>query len=211
MRRFFQNQKCTANCLYFPEHYKIQEKWKEIKLEAIQTRQKGYVSNIKGDKFFKNIADDNWKKFYIKWYGNILPEARKMCPTICNILDKLPQVYLAMFSILDPGGIITPHCGPSKGALRYHLGLQCPKDYDASIVVDGVSYRWEDGKDILFDDTYQHHVKNNSKTTSRIILFCDVGRKMKTKKNTFINDKICRTFGPIINKVNNRQEKSQIR
>ena len=192
---------------YFPEHIIFENNWKLIRDEALNACKQGYASKIKNDRFFTTIADDNWKKFYIKWYSDILPEAKILCPTLCKLLSQIPNVQLAMFSILEPGGIITPHCGPSKGALRYHLGLQCPKDNDAEIVVDGVPYCWKDGEGVLFDDTYMHHVKNRSKDTTRIILFCDIIRKMNTETRTNINNYILKTLGPTINKVNNRQEK----
>jgi len=38
-------------------------------------------------------------------------------------------------------------------------------------------YHWKDGEDILFDDTYEHYVVNNTNEI-RIILFCDVDRKL---------------------------------
>jgi beta-hydroxylase len=43
------------------------------------------------------------------------------------------------------------------------------------IVVGGQEYRWREGEDVLFDDTYLHEVWNKS-AQRRVVLFCDVLR-----------------------------------
>jgi len=154
---------------HFPDHTVLQSEWEAVRDEALRVCREGHASAIKGDRYFRRIADDKWKKFYLKWYGDVLPEARELCPKTCALLDRLPDVHLAMFSILEPGAVITPHGGPFKGCLRYHLGLQCPKGRGATIKVDGKPYSWADGEDVLFDDTYIHEVENPTDET-RVIL-----------------------------------------
>jgi beta-hydroxylase len=110
-----------------------------------------------------------------------------------------------MFSILEPGSVIRPHSGPFKACLRYHLGLSCPPE--AQILVDGIPYSWRDGEDVLFDDNYVHEVVNRSDTEPRIILFCDVERKMTTPTATRLNRAVCRTFGPLTTRSNDKTEK----
>ena len=190
--------------LHFPNVNILRKNWKSIRNEARMVTKEGLLSRINTDRFFTTIADDKWKKFYIKWYSDILPEARQLCPKTCALIDKLPEVQLAMFSVLGPGGRITPHSGPFKGALRYHLGLECTED--ANIVVDGSPYTWKCGKDILFDDTYIHEVSNDSATETRVILFCDIVRQMSTPSQNRINEWVCRNVAPFANKVNNRTE-----
>jgi len=165
----------------------------------------GGAQKIKGERFFKTIADDGWKRFYIKWYGPAGADARALCPYTCSLLDDLPEVHLAMFSILEPGSVISPHSGPFKACLRYHLGLSCPPE--AQILVDGIPYSWRDGEDVLFDDNYVHEVVNRSDTEPRIILFCDVERKMTTPTAARLNRAVCRTFGPLTTRSNDRTEK----
>jgi beta-hydroxylase len=109
-----------------------------------------------------------------------------------------------MFSILEPGSIIPIHAGPFKGCLRYHLGLNCKKG--AFITIDGCKYEWKNGKDVLFDDTFMHEVQNNSDDI-RIILFCDIERKMKSKTDALINNFIIDYIAPITSRANDKQEK----
>jgi len=160
-----------------PESRMLTKNWKVFRDEALATY-KTY-SSIKGDMFFEDIVDtkEEWKKLYIKWHSKIDPIARKKCPKSCAIIEKLPNVKVAMFSVLAPGAKIHPHKGPYKGCIRYHLGLATPNSSDCFISVDNKIYSWKDGEGILLDDTFEHWVANNTDQT-RIILFADIVRPM---------------------------------
>ena len=54
------------------------------------------------------------------------------------------------------------------------------------IFVDGEPYTWRDGEDLLFDETYIHTAENQTDET-RIILFCDVERPLRTRFMTRMN------------------------
>jgi beta-hydroxylase len=162
----------------FPRHDRLRSKWQLIRDEVLQLYNTGQMKEIKHDLFFRNIADDKWKRFYIKWYGPSLEEAHQKLPLTTNLVDSLPELQSAMISVLEPGSRITPHVGPYRGVLRYHLGLKTPTDAkNCWIRNDGVEYNWHDGEDVLFDDTYVHEVYNNTKEL-RVILFCDVQRDL---------------------------------
>lgn len=161
-----------------PELELLEKNWKVI-LNEYKSIQKSTTS-IKGDMFFKEIIkDDKWKKFYIKWYSDIKPNIRKQLPQTCKILDMCPSIQLAMFSIMTPGSVVTPHKGPYNGALRGHLGLQCPSKSDGcAIKINGCEYGWNNGKLIVWDDTFTHSVRNDSQS-DRVILFVDISRPLK--------------------------------
>ena len=190
---------------HFPNHHVLKDAWETIRGEALDVYKGGYASDIKEDEFFRRVTDEKYNIYHIKWYGDILPDARALCPKTCALIDSLPDVHLAMFTILEPGGVITPHTGPFMGCLRYHLGLQSPADGGATILVDGKPYTWANGEDVLFDDTYVHEVKNVS-DEARVILFCDVERKLHTDRAQDINHWVCKKFGPFSNKVNKKLE-----
>ena len=42
-------------------------------------------------------------------------------------------------------------------------------------MINNKKYTWSEGKDILFDDTYIHHVENNTNEI-RVVLFLDICR-----------------------------------
>jgi beta-hydroxylase len=174
----------------FPNHVKFRNNYQIIMSEAQKIYDNGDASYMKGDPIVKDIANDHtWKKFIFKWYGDISPDARAKCPMTCAILDGLPEVRLAMISILEPGAVIDPHFGLGKSSLRYHLGLSTPNDDRCFISVDGIKYSWRDGEDTLFDDTFEHYVYNST-DTPRFILLCDIDRNLKSSVANAINSKV---------------------
>lgn len=178
----------------------LQKNWKVFRDEALSTY-KSYTT-IKEDQFFNDITDNEteWTKLYIKWHSDIDPIARKNCPKSCKLIDNLPDVKIAMFSVLSPGAYIKPHEGPYKGCLRYHLGLSTPNSEDCYIVVNNIKYSWKDGEGVIIDDTYTHWVKNDTDKT-RIILFCDIVRPMNFIGST-MNNLIMNTFGKLTSRGN---------
>jgi beta-hydroxylase len=164
------------------------------------------MTNIKGDLFFTHIADDQWKKKYLKWYGEIDPHMRLHCPVTVSILDKYPTVHLAMFSLLKSGGRILPHAGPFRGSIRVHVGLATPNDPDCYINIGKERYFWKDGEVIAFDDTYRHEVFNNT-DKDRLILFLDVERAMKKPSATRKNQWLIKYIAPLTARANSRRER----
>jgi beta-hydroxylase len=130
---------------------------------------------IKHDQFFQGISDDGWKRFYLKWYGPPDPKALQVCPETCALLQRMPEVHLAMFSILLPKSKIKLHHGPARMCLRYHMGIITPNDDACNIKIGEHTYSWRDGEDVMFDDTHYHEVTNDT-NSPRIILFLDVER-----------------------------------
>ena len=49
-----------------------------------------------------------------------------------------------------------------------------PKDGDNYLRVGDEKLRWEEGKMIMFDDTYEHEAYNNSEKESRVVLLIDL-------------------------------------
>jgi beta-hydroxylase len=186
----------------FPNLLKLREYYPIIREEALQAFK---VSKpIKNDMFFTGLADAGWKRFYIKWYGPPDPLALEVCPQTVQILQEMPEVHLAMFSILMPGSKIPPHYGPTRMCFRYHMGISVPSK-DCFIKVNGEKYEWENGKDVIFDDTFMHTVANNS-TEPRIILFLDIERP-QTPFFKPLNKAMIKYLGPLTTRANETQEK----
>ena len=55
---------------------------------------------------------------------------------------------------MRPGTRIPPHCGPSNARLRLHLGLVAAPG--ARLRVGGRSLAWEEGRAVVFDDSFEH-------------------------------------------------------
>jgi beta-hydroxylase len=189
---------------FFPSVERFRRAWRDIRREALSVVP--LSAKIKNDQFFETIADDGWRRMYIKWYSDIDPEARRRCPITSALVESCPEVQLAMFSILEPGSEIPPHFGPYKGCLRYHLGLDVPGEPGCSIQVGDSDvcnppYIWEDGRDVLFDDTFRHHVRNRT-ASRRVILFMDVLRPQKYAICGALRDWVNRHFGAATTRTN---------
>lgn len=183
----------------------LEENFKIIQEEALEIYKKNQMLNMKdiGNTFFDTIDEqpNKWKVYVIKWYDKIQSNALENCPKTSEIISKLPDVHIAMFSILEPGKIITPHKGPFTGCLRYHLGLKIPSDKsNCYIIVNGEKFNWDEGKGMIFDDTYVHSVYNNTNET-RIILFVDIEKPLTFPLN-YINKSLI-SFSPFVNFVDN--------
>jgi beta-hydroxylase len=122
--------------------------------------------------------DDRWKTFFLYGYGFTAKLGVEMCPRTAALMREIPGMTTAMISILSPRKHILDHRGPYKGVLRYHLGLIVPQDAEACRIRVGDDIRhWEEGKSMIFDDTFNHEVWNDTDET-RVVLFVDVMRPL---------------------------------
>jgi aspartyl/asparaginyl beta-hydroxylase (cupin superfamily) len=119
----------------------------------------------------------NWKIFMLDAMGERPAANRALCPKTCALLERIPDLFQAFFSLLDPGKSIPSHTGPYSGYLRYHLGLKVPRKDPPSMRVKNQWYVWQEGEAILFDDTYDHEVLNKS-PEERVVLVVDVLRPL---------------------------------
>ncbi|MBA1147152.1 aspartyl/asparaginyl beta-hydroxylase domain-containing protein [Ectothiorhodospiraceae bacterium WFHF3C12] len=121
-------------------------------------------------------ADDNWKTFFLYAFG--IPSKRncEMCPETARILRRIPGLKTAFFSILAPGKRIPVHRGPYNGVLRYHLGLKVPAAGEQCWIRIGDRVcKWAEGEGLIFDDSYNHEVHNDT-DEYRVVLFVDFVR-----------------------------------
>ena len=180
----------------FPQLDPMRAGWQDIRDEAMHLFDEGYIRTAEkhNDASFASFFKEGWKRFYLKWYGEALPSAHALCPKTVQLLAGLPEVKAAMFALLPPGAKLNPHRDPFAGSLRYHLGLVTPNSDECRIFVDGEMYSWRDGEDIVFDETFVHWAENRTGET-RVILFCDVERPLRTPVMRGINRFVSRVLG----------------
>jgi aspartyl/asparaginyl beta-hydroxylase (cupin superfamily) len=117
-----------------------------------------------------------------------------MCPRTAALMREIPGMTTAMFSILSPRKHILDHRGPYKGVLRYHLGLVVPERAEHCRIRVGEGFRhWQEGKSMIFDDTFNHEVWNDTEET-RVVLFVDVLRPLPSPES-LINRLIVKAIG----------------
>ena len=63
------------------------------------------------------------------------------------------------------------------GRLRYHLALQVPEHNPPRLRVGEQVIVWEEGRSLLFDDSLEHEVYNESEEI-RVVLVVDVMRPL---------------------------------
>ena len=166
---------------HFPQHEVLQKNWRIIReeLEEVLKNDENVPKfhEIDGIQRFISARDNvPWRTFIIKAYDKWIDANAAKVPKTVALLQEMPQITTAMFSILDGGKHIPSHMGFFKGVLRYHLGLMVPTDAPCYILVGGKKYEWKEGEDVLFDDTYLHEVWNKS-SGRRAVLFCDLYRE----------------------------------
>lgn len=119
-----------------------------------------------------------WKSLIFHAYGRAVPANLALCPQTAQVLQRIPGLKSAMFSILAPHKRLPEHRGPYKGVLRYHLGLLIPEPAQASgICVAGQTQHWAEGRSLVFDDSYLHEAWNGT-DAHRVVLFVDVLRPL---------------------------------
>ncbi|MEA5418516.1 aspartyl/asparaginyl beta-hydroxylase domain-containing protein [Spirulina sp. CCNP1310] len=123
--------------------------------------------------------DDRWKTYFFWAFSFRAEQNCDRCPQTTKLLETIPGLKVAFFSILAPGKHIPRHCGKHKGFIRYHLALKVPEPRaQCRIQIADQVAIWEEGKSLIFDDTYDHEVWNDTEGY-RAVLFLDVMRPLR--------------------------------
>jgi ornithine lipid ester-linked acyl 2-hydroxylase len=167
---------------HFPWANHLEANWRVIRRELDQVME--YADELPNFQDISprqsRIANDNrWKTFFFYGFGFKAQQNCDRCPETARLLKQIPGLKVAFFSILAPGKHIPEHRGKHKGLIRYHLGLKVPEPKEACRIrlADQVAY-WEEGKSLIFDDTYFHEVWNDT-NDYRVVLFLDVARPLR--------------------------------
>lgn len=170
----------------------LEDNWKIIREEL-----DGILKHLEQIPNFQQISedqqsitrDDKWKTYFLYGFGFKAEKNCERCPETTRLIENIPGMKTAFFSILAPGKHIPEHRGLYKGFIRYHLGVKISKPVtQCGIKVDGKLAHWQEGKSMFFDDTYLHEAWNNSDEL-RVVLFMDILRPLKFPGN-ILNDLI---------------------
>jgi aspartyl/asparaginyl beta-hydroxylase (cupin superfamily) len=202
VERFIGRRSLVGDATFFPlESFPwvahIEESWQVIREEA--ERLLDHQADLAN---FQDISkdqieitdDDRWKTFFLYGYGFEAKLGVEMCPRTAALMREIPGMTTAMISILSPRKHILDHRGPYKGVLRYHLGLIVPEEAEACRIRVGEDIRhWQEGRSMIFDDTFNHEVWNDTDET-RVVLFVDVLRPLPFPESA-INRAIVKVIG----------------
>lgn len=148
----------------------------------------------------------DWSVFLLHAMGYQPKVAGIHCPKTLELLESIPGLFQAFFSVLPPGKSIPLHQGSYKGYIRYHLALEVPSESPPILKVHNQEYEWKEGEAMMFDDSWPHEVVNNSKEI-RAVLVIDVLRSFKFPLNwlnTFLGKTVIKhLYGrKLVNKAN---------
>lgn len=170
---------------YFPATDRFLAEWESIRDEAL-----ALVRTIEDIPKFHELLQSqtristesygNWRVFIPRAYGHDIEKNMARCPTLARLLKENPNVTSANISIIDPRKTIPAHKGPFRGITRFSLGLIVPKTETGEpgvvLTLDGKEYRTGEGEFLLWDDTYEHAVRNET-DDYRVVLLLDVFRE----------------------------------
>lgn len=155
----------------------FEENYEKIKQEYLSLDDKKFVKIV-------NSVEGEWKTFNFINQGGREIENCKLCPYTTSLIDNVKSIMSSInicyvyFSKIAPGTHIKPHFGVSNIRIRFQLPLISSKSW---MRVDEEKKEYIDGKSFLFDDTYNHEVKNEG-DTDRVIFLMDVYHPDLTEK-----------------------------
>lgn len=197
--------KCQERNLY-PELIVFEKNWKLIRDESFKLKSIKYTLI---DEYQEQFGGNNWNVNYLILMNQQTIESRNS-PNTMKILNGLInqgiEIRNAFFSFLMPNSKLVPHYGVQSSVLRYHLGLNCPKN--CWLQIDEHIIPWKNGESFLWNDMYLHSAHNES-CEIRTILILDIVRKdlnfnEKKEDNTSLNYVIkTEYFINTLNKINN--------
>lgn len=145
-----------------------------------------YVENESNrpSKVHSLVANRDWGAFHLLQGGPVEPNA-SMCPATIEALTLVPQPVIhgrspmALFSLLKPGAHIFPHNGLINTRLICHLPLIVPDG--CRFRVGNETRRWEEGKLLIFDDSFEHEAFNEG-ASRRVVLLFEIWRPEITRE-----------------------------
>lgn len=123
------------------------------------------------------IPKGQWLLHILSFKGVDIEENSRLCKQTVGLLNQLPrrcQIYPwgdAVFSALYPGAHIDAHCSFDNLRLRGMLGVEVPEGCEMR--VGNVMTRWEEGKVLFFEDSFEHEVWHKG-DSRRIVLIFDL-------------------------------------
>jgi aspartyl/asparaginyl beta-hydroxylase (cupin superfamily) len=125
---------------------------------------------------FSGLAGSmEWSAFYLIKDGIWLEDRCRRCPRTTELMRAVPAARMrgfgpeVIFSRLQAGGHIVPHFGRTNVRLTVHLGVIIP-DQCAIRVADEIR-GWQEGRVLLFDDSFEHEAWNRSDRDRSVLIF----------------------------------------
>jgi aspartate beta-hydroxylase len=118
----------------------------------------------------------SWDQVVLYEAGRRQEQACALFPVTAAAVAEIPEATtmgpgVVTLSLLHPGSRVRPHCGRTNAQLRVHLGVRVPRG--ARMRVGEERIAWEEGRCVVFDDSFEHEVWHDG-DSSRLVLLLDV-------------------------------------
>jgi beta-hydroxylase len=164
---------------FFPWTAELESAWRQIRAEAEPVlHDLGAVPPVRSlSPDHELIArDDKWRGFILWGYGLKWERNCGRCPNTARLLDRIPGLLSAFFSVMQPGAHVPRHTGPTKAILTAHLGIKVPRNAPAChMQIGSHDFSWSEGRMVVFDDMFPHEVWNDT-NDDRVILLLHIKR-----------------------------------
>ena len=127
----------------------------------------------------KIAVDDKWRSLFLWAYGIRVDANCARCPETARIVERIPNLLSAFYSVMLAGAHVPRHTGPTKAIMTAHLGLIIPLQREnCHMYVGGENVVWEAGRVVVFDDMFPHEVWNDT-SEDRVILLLHLKRPLR--------------------------------
>jgi aspartate beta-hydroxylase len=116
-----------------------------------------------------------WNAFHLTRCGQWLEDRCRRCPQTTAIMRAVPAARMRglapeiLFSRLQAGGHIVSHFGRTNVRLTVHMGIVIPDN--CAIRVANEIRTWQEGRIMLFDDSFEHEAWNRSERDRSVLIF----------------------------------------
>lgn len=161
---------------------RMESHYGEVKAELLKLVEEEAGFHPYEDPYTKELGWRGWDNFTLYRRGRLHKRNSERCPRTTQALTESPfGPRQQMFTRLKPGVRITPHSGGVNILLTCHLALLVPDG--CGIRVGSASRTWEEGRCLLFDDSFMHEAWNDG-TADRYVLIWDVWHPDLTEVET---------------------------
>lgn len=155
----------------FPVARELESRFAEIKAEALRVQPGFYHEESE-----QIGRTGSWQVSMFFEQGRRNDFVCDQCPVTASLLDTEPSIRrsagLIYLSKMASRTHVAAHQASSNIRVRCHLALSIPQG-DCAIRVGGEVHHWEEGKCIVFDDTFEHEVWNRT-DEERLVLLVDL-------------------------------------
>jgi len=117
----------------------------------------------------------HWNVCYLHLHGIDFDDNIRKCRGTAGVIEEIPRHYHhAFFSALASGTHVTKHHGPTNKKLRCQLPLVVPSGTSCWLRVGEEKVYLEEGKCIVFDDSFEHEASNEDTSLPRVVLIVDI-------------------------------------